>query len=265
MSDGSDRNDAVLVGRFRREFNAFWNRGDWHDDDRPNDEWDPIADAGISALRRGDLDGAVHAIVHYVSDEMELEVSSRTESELRRFLSDFARSAGWTSTHTPANSRSPLSEPTPADVEGERPGPAALWNMIDDFCESVRPSARVNETQLAPRLRAVQVVPNNQHAIPLSIVVGPDEVILGLGHDGCRFELSADDAPTRSKIREILEAARNGRAEEETWRRSSECRVWLADGTEVSTRTIHGLTLRSRRGPSTVRRYEPYDPSPMTS
>jgi hypothetical protein len=61
MSDGSDRNDAVLVGRFRREFNAFWNRGDWHDDDRPNDEWDPIADAGISALRRRDLDGAVHA------------------------------------------------------------------------------------------------------------------------------------------------------------------------------------------------------------
>jgi hypothetical protein len=162
-------------------------------------------------------------IVHYVRDEMELEVSARTESELRRFLSDFARSAGWTSTHTPANSRSPLSEPSPADVEGERPGPAAVWNMIDDFCDSVRPSARVNETQLSPRLRAVEVVPNNQHAIPLSIVVGPDEVILGLGHDGCRFELSANDAPNRSKIREILEAARNGRAEEETWRRSSEC------------------------------------------
>lgn len=121
MSDGSDRNDAVLVGQFRREFNAFWNRGDWHDDDRPNDEWDPIADAGISALRRGDLDGAVHAIVHYVSDEMELEVSSRTESELRRFLSDFARSAGWTSTHPPAHNRSPLSGPSPRTSRASGP------------------------------------------------------------------------------------------------------------------------------------------------
>jgi len=140
-------------------------------------------------------------------------------------------------------------------VTDERQTPC-VERVIEDFKASVSQDASVLEESLTPRLRHVEFVPANPNAARASVIIGKAdeaivEVIVTLGTES-RFELGATEKDCRL-LRDLLEAAREGRLEETRDRLGTKCVVYLADGREMRTRTAHLPVLKIRR-----RTFEPY-------
>jgi hypothetical protein len=126
--------------------------------------------------------------------------------------------------------------------------------VIEDFKASVSQDASVLEESLTPRLRHVEFVPANPNAARASVIIGKAdevivEVIVTLGTE-TRFELGATEEDCRL-LRDLLEAAREGRLEETRDRLGTKCVVYLADGREMRSRTAHRPVLKIRRTATT--------------
>ena len=124
--------------------------------------------------------------------------------------------------------------------------------VIEEFKASVSEDASVLEESLTPRLRHVEFVPANPNAARASVIIGKaDEVIVTLGTES-RFELGATEKDCRL-LRDLLEAAREGRLEETRDRLGTKCVVYPADRREMRSRTAHLPVLKIRR-----RTFHPY-------
>lgn len=71
-------------------------------------------------------------------------------------------------------------------------------------------------------------------ACPVHLTSWGDDLILGIGRGGCRWELSLTEEDVRF-IGDVVEAAAAGRVREVTGLDRSEVTLWTKDGTEVRT------------------------------
>lgn len=142
-----------------------------------------------------------------------------------------------------------VTSPNPVDA------PPEMWHVLQNFREAVLGVSRVSEQELTPKLYEIQFIPNRPGAAEVSVIVSRYEAIVSLAKR-CRFELGTDAADLLV-LRELLDAARQGRIEETMFRRGASYKIWFSDGTEHRSGRWTGWSLGGLiRGVTT--RYEPY-------